>query len=87
MPFSSTDMQTLSGLASNAPSARDAVAAVRQAFPGVTVTRVDAMDMRGETPVARLALCDIFLVDTRNHCWTVTADPAAATGVVLCDKT
>ena len=63
-------------------------ALVRMANPRISlqVTRVDAMDMRGETPVRRLPLCDLFLVDSRSHCWTVTRDPQAATAVVLADK-
>lgn len=86
MPLSEQDVERIAELAAAATSARDAVQSVRIAFPGVTAIRVDAMDMRGEHPVRRLAGRDLFLVDARSHCWSVTADPAAATGVVIADK-
>jgi len=85
MPLNEQDVDRIAELAALAPSAREAVQSVRTAFPGVTVTRVDAMDMRGENPVRRLPGRDLFLVDARSHCWSVTADPAAATGVVIAD--
>ncbi|MBK7665714.1 MAG: hypothetical protein IPJ21_19675 [Sterolibacteriaceae bacterium] len=75
------------GLAAASPGAREAAAALRAAYPGLQVTRVDAMDMRGEAPVRRLPSCDLFLVDSRGHCWKVTRDPHSATAVAVADKT
>ena len=86
MALSSDQIDQMSGLAAASPSAREAAASLRAAYPGLQVTCVDAMDMRGETPVRRLPLCDLFLVDSRSHCWTVTRDPQAATAVVVADK-
>jgi hypothetical protein len=59
------------------------VAAFRSAFPGVTFTRCDALDMRGETPFRSYAQFDLYLIDARDHCVQLTADPVAATGIVL----
>jgi len=86
MPLSDEDLERIARLAGDAASSRDAVLALRGRFPGLAVTRVDAMDMRGESPVRRLAARDLYLVDARNHCWTVTVDPAMATGVVIADN-
>jgi len=86
MGLSSDQIEQISGLAAASPGAREAAASLRSAYPELRVTRVDAMDMRGETPVRRLPRCDLFLVDSRSHCWTVTGDPQAATVVVVVDK-
>lgn len=86
MSLSNEELERIAGVADEAPTSRDAVQALRRFFPGLAVTRVDAMDMRGENPVRRLAARDLYLVDARNHCWTVTVDPAMATGVVIADS-
>lgn len=55
----------------------------RNRFPGRSLTRCDASDMGSEEPFRRFAAVDLYLVDGRDHCWQITADPSAATGVVL----
>lgn len=62
------------------------VMAFRTEFPGVTLTRCDALDMRGETPFRSYAQFDLYLIDARDHCVQLTADPAAATGVVIAKR-
>jgi hypothetical protein len=62
------------------------VAAFRTEFPGVTLTRCDAGDMQGETPFRSYAPFDLYLIDARDHCVHLTADPAAATGIVLAKR-
>ncbi|MEK6750179.1 MAG: hypothetical protein AABY83_13425 [Pseudomonadota bacterium] len=62
------------------------VAALRLAFPGLVVTRCDAGDMQDETPFRRFSQFDVYLLDTRDHCVRLTADPAHATGVVLAQR-
>jgi hypothetical protein len=70
-------------LADAAAAPGPAFAAFRSRFPGRTLTRCDAADLIGAESVRRLADADLYLVDGRNHCWQLTTDPAAATGVVL----
>ena len=53
------------------------------ALPGITVTRCDAEDMRGELPYRRSGGYDLFLVDTASHCWRIVDDLQAAGGIVL----
>lgn len=62
------------------------VAAFRAAFPGVTLTRCAVGDMSGETPFRRYAPFDLYLIDARDHCVHLTADPAAATGIVMAQR-
>jgi hypothetical protein len=56
---------------------------IRAQWPGVTVTRCDADDMRGEQPYRRSGAYDLFLVDTSNHCWRVVNDLQQASGLVI----
>ncbi|MFZ5491815.1 MAG: hypothetical protein ACOY6E_04875 [Pseudomonadota bacterium] len=55
---------------------------LRAALPQLTVTRCDAGDV-DQTPYRRYAGFDLHLVDGAGHCWQLTTDPAAATGIVL----
>ncbi len=86
MALSTNQLDQMSRLAAASPGASEAATALRAAYPGMQVSRVDALDMRGETPVCRLPRCDLFLVDSRSHCWTVTCDPQAASAVVVAEK-
>lgn len=61
-------------------------AAFRQRFPGVSLTRCDASDMSGEEPFRRCEGFDLYLVDGRDHCWRITGDRDAATGVVVANR-
>jgi hypothetical protein len=56
---------------------------IRAGFPGISVSRCDADDMRGESPYRHSGGYDLFLVDTSNHCWRIVDDPLAASGVVI----
>ena len=69
-----------------ADPAGGSVTAFRAEFPGVTLTRCDAGDMRGETPFRSYAQFDLYLIDARDHCVHLTADPSAATGIVMAKR-
>ena len=58
----------------------------KKEFPGVSIIRCDAFDMRDETPIKSLTGYDLYLVDTRDHCVRITKDAQAATGVVVVEK-
>ena len=66
-----------------APPAGNPLADFRSCFPGLSLTRCDASDMIGEAPYREYPAFDLYLVDGRDHCWRLTGDPAAATGVVV----
>jgi hypothetical protein len=42
--------------------------------------------MVDEVPFRSYAHCDLFLLDGRDHCVRVTADPAVATGLIIAAK-
>ena len=58
----------------------------RKEFPGVSIIRCDAFDMRDETPIKSTAGFDLYLVDGREHCVKITNDAGVATGVVVVEK-
>lgn len=62
---------------------REAVATLRNTLPGLRVSSVDAFDMRDEEPALRIGPCNLFLMESDGHCWSVTRDPAQALGIVL----
>ena len=66
-----------------APPAGNPLADFRSCFPGLSLTRCDAGDMSGEAPYREYPSFNLYLVDGRDHCWHLTGDPAAATGVVV----
>ncbi len=72
-------------LANAAPDA-ETVAALRRLAAGVFITRCDAADIEDEAPFRSYAHCNLYLLDARDHCVKVTADPAQATGLVLAPK-
>jgi len=55
----------------------------RRRFPGLSFTWLDPLDVRDTTPVRVCVPYRLYLVDGREHCWRMTANPAAATGIAL----
>ncbi|NTV10796.1 MAG: hypothetical protein HGA47_08465 [Zoogloea sp.] len=76
-------MAAIGKLVATGVAPRELAAALRPRLAGLRVTVVDALDMRGETPVIRQPDCDVFLMAFDGHCWSMTTDPAAAAGIVL----
>lgn len=58
------------------------VADMRVALPELVLLRCDASDVL-EEPFRQYPTVDLHLVDSRNHCTTMTASPDAATGILL----
>lgn len=59
------------------------VARLRAAWPGVHITCCHDDDVVGPPPVREHERFRLYLVDGRYHCLRLTADPDAATGLVL----
>lgn len=55
---------------------------LRRRFEGVTITNSRDDDLL-DPPWRETAAFSLHLVDGTGHCWTLTDDPAQATGVVL----
>ncbi|MDB5655393.1 MAG: uncharacterized protein JWQ94_3006 [Tardiphaga sp.] len=58
---------------------------LRKAFPHLSWTRCDASDLT-EAPYRSYSRFDIHLLDSADHCVTVTIDPVRATGIVLAER-
>lgn len=86
MGLSAQDLERLDA-ALGGGDGKDVLAGWRDRFPGFTLTRCDAADMSGERPFREYSGFYLYLVDGSSHCWRITDDPAAATGVVLASRT
>jgi hypothetical protein len=80
--ISQDDLSRIEGLLA-APAAGNLLAEFRKNFPGLSLTRCDAQDMNGEAAFREYAKFNLYLVDGRDHCWRITDDPVAATGIVV----
>jgi len=83
--LSERETNVIAGVAASA-SSEDPVAALRVEFPGLMVSRCDALDMREETPFHTAPTFDLYLVDTSSHCWRLVDDPHEATGVIVATR-
>ncbi|MGO9514125.1 MAG: hypothetical protein ACLP2F_10845 [Steroidobacteraceae bacterium] len=83
MSFTAAEVSQLESLLALSDGGAQAALDFRSRFPGRSLTRCDALDMGTDEPFLRFAALDVYLVDGRDHCWRLTDDPAAATGVVL----
>ncbi|WP_395666755.1 hypothetical protein [Methylocella sp.] len=63
-----------------------ALVELRRMLPGVSVNRCDQSDVADETPFKSFERCDLYLLDGRDHCWKLTTQLDAATGLVLAAK-
>ena len=80
--ISPDDLARIDGLLV-APPAGNPLAEFRSRFPGLSLTRCDAGDMSSEQVFREYPKFKLYLVDGRDHCWHITDDPAAATGIVV----
>lgn len=83
MALSSEQLNGLENLLLSAAAGANPLPQIRAGFPGISVTRCDAEDMRGELPYRHSGGYDLFLVDTSSHCWRIIDDPQVASGVVI----
>ena len=63
-----------------------ALADFRREFPRLTLTRCDLGDLGVEQPFLQYARFNVYLLDTSDHCFHLTLDPARATGVIVAEK-
>ena len=83
MGLSAEDLAEIDALLAAPGAAAQAFATLRERFPGLSVTRVDASDLSLETPFRHYERFDLYLVDGSNHCWSLTDSPEDATGVAV----
>lgn len=86
MALAPEQIDNIVGILSATAAGQNPVPAIRQAWPGMMVSRCDALDMRGETVFRNLDTFQLFLVDASDHCWRIVDQPEQATGVVVAAK-
>jgi hypothetical protein len=86
MAISDADFAEMEALLAGSGAGVSMVAAFRQRFPGLTLTRCAASDVDHDVPYRRYADVDLHLVDSSDHCWRMTDDPGRATGIVLATR-
>lgn len=83
MPLSADDLTRLDALLGDAEACGKLVANLRQQFPALSLTQCDASDVDHEQPFRVCPGFNLYLVDSSDHCWTITGNPAQATGLVV----
>lgn len=83
MALTPQQIDDAAAIVGGAASVRLAAASLRERFPDMRATVVDALDMRGEQPAWQQAGRAIFLMRTDGHCWNVTGNPSQASAFVL----
>lgn len=58
---------------------------LRTAWPELRFTRCLDEEICGQEPYLQADGVNLYLLDVREHCPTLTGDPAVASGVVLAD--
>ena len=86
MALTENDLAQLEALLGSAEVDVNPLADFRQRFPGLSLTRCDASDMGSDEPFRTYPGFNLYLVDGSNHCWHITGDPAAATGIVVAQR-
>jgi hypothetical protein len=86
MAITADALDQIRALLESEGSTAERIAGLREAFPGVSLTRCDASDMDTETPVLETAGFDVYLIDTSQHCARITTQPEAATGLIVAEK-
>lgn len=83
MELTDEDLAVLFDLGRNACRSGEGILPVlRTRFPGLPITQCPASDVSDE-PFRAGEYFDLHLLDTRDHCWKVTSDSQAATGLLL----
>lgn len=86
MALTSSDLDSIAALVAASANVRASVAELRRQHPGVSFTCCDESDLSGAPePYTSQAGFDLYLVNGRGHCWDLTADMQAATGVLLAE--
>lgn len=83
MGLSEEDLARIGSLLAAGTAGAQAVGELRRSFPGLSLTRCDPTDMGDEAPFRSYGRFSLYLVDGRDHCWRLTAEPAQATGLVV----
>lgn len=84
--FDAAALAEVLALADSAPSVRAAASLLRERYAPLRIVVVDAFDMRGETPLGMGERVLAWAGASDGHCWQVSPDLAAASGLFLAAK-
>ena len=82
MTMQTTELERVEAIL-GAEVAGDWLSRLRRDLPGRVITLCDAADMTEGRPYREYPRFDLYLVDGTAHCWRLTLDAAAATGLVV----
>ncbi len=90
MALTPAELDSIAALAAAAANPRASVAELRRQHPGVSFTCCDESDLSAalepyQTHPGINGGFDLYLVNGSGHCWDLTADMQAATGVLLAE--
>jgi hypothetical protein len=89
MALSITGIESITAQATElyaAGTKRDAVVkALKQKYQGLTITGCSENDLT-EEPFREEPAYLLYLVDSQDHCWKMTQEPAKATGIVIAER-
>jgi len=86
MSLSTEQLDAITGMLLRSLPGSNPLPALRSQVQGISIAGCDAEDMRGETPYRRLPTCDLFLVNSASHCWSLVSDPGDASGVIVATR-
>ena len=81
--ISADDLVRIDALLATPAAGGNPLTDFRGTFPCLSLTRCDAFDMRDEQAFREYPAFNLYLVDGRDHCWHITQDMNAATGIVV----
>lgn len=86
MTLTPAKLDSIAALAAAAANPRASVVELRRQYPGLSFTCCDASDMSADLePYQSQSGFDLYLVNGSGHCWDLTADMQAATGVLIAE--
>jgi len=82
MPINAQELQEIEKLLTDAEADGSVLTALRLKFPHLKWSRCDASDVL-EDPYSSFNAYDLHLMDVRDHCPAIVADPDFASGAIL----
>lgn len=83
MSLGEAELAVIDAVLSQRSASAGVVSELRQRLPGLKISQCDPSDLDLETPFRVWPGYAVHLVDGSAHCWRLTGDVSAATGLVL----
>ena len=86
MALNSEDLAGIEALLGAPDADPQAIAALRERFPKLSITECSSSEVDAEKPFREYHRFDLYLVDGGGHCWRLTQNPGEATGLVVAPR-